>query len=120
MLTAIPVPPSGQETPAGLRADYFVLVGAFLLAILPVRVVLVPTDVSGLTLVDYVLGAEMSLIVSATLLVATSARIPTIPSRSELRSTVRSRATKICAKLCWCQRTLGSSCDCRDAGHRNL
>ena len=44
-------------------------VGAFLLAVLPVRAVLVPPDISGLTVVDYVLGSEMIVMVVAALLI---------------------------------------------------
>jgi hypothetical protein len=37
-------------------------VAAVLLAILPIRLVLVPSEISGLTLVDYGLGVEMAIL----------------------------------------------------------
>jgi hypothetical protein len=55
---------------ARLPAELLVGVGAFLLAVLPIRVVLVPSDVSRLTVVDYALGTEMAVMVAATLMLA--------------------------------------------------
>jgi hypothetical protein len=49
-------------------AELLAGVGAFLLAVLPVRAVLVPSDISQLTLVDYALGTEMSIMVAASLM----------------------------------------------------
>jgi hypothetical protein len=54
-----------RRFPAELLAG----VGAFLLAIIPVRTVLVPTDISQITVTDYILGAEMAVIVAASLII---------------------------------------------------
>jgi hypothetical protein len=56
---------------SGLTGDLIVGVGAFLIALLPVRAVLVPPDVPQFTFVDYVLGTEMAVMVAATLILAT-------------------------------------------------
>jgi hypothetical protein len=55
---------------ARLLAGLLVGVGTFLLAVFPIRAVLVPPDVSRLTIVDYCLGTEMAVIVAGTLWLA--------------------------------------------------
>ena len=50
-------------------AELLVGVGAFLLAIIPVRTVLVPADISQITLTDYLLGAEMAVMVAGSLII---------------------------------------------------
>lgn len=54
-----------------LPGELVIGVGAFLVALLPVRAVLVPPNVPQFTFVDYVLGTEMAVIVAATLILAT-------------------------------------------------
>ncbi len=44
-------------------------VGAFLLAIIPTRAVLVPSDISQTTVVDYILGTEMAVMVASSLMI---------------------------------------------------
>jgi hypothetical protein len=43
--------------------------GGFLIALLPIREVLVAAEISGFTLVDFALGAEIAVMVAATLIV---------------------------------------------------
>jgi hypothetical protein len=43
-------------------------VGAFLLALIPVRAVLVPAEISQITVTDYILGTEMAVMVAASLI----------------------------------------------------
>ena len=50
-------------------AELLVGVGAFLLAIIPVRTVLVPADISQITLTDYLLGAEMAVMLAGSLII---------------------------------------------------
>jgi hypothetical protein len=50
-------------------AELLVGVGAFLLAVIPVRTVLVPAEISQLTVVDYILGTEMTVMVAASLMI---------------------------------------------------
>jgi hypothetical protein len=50
-------------------AELLVGVGAFLLAIIPVRTVLVPAEISQITLTDYLLGAEMAVMVAGSLII---------------------------------------------------
>jgi hypothetical protein len=50
-------------------AELLVGVGAFLLAIIPVRAVLVPAEISQITLVDYILGTEMAVMVAGSLII---------------------------------------------------
>jgi hypothetical protein len=50
-----------------LEAGLVVGVAAFLIAMLPIRTVLVPAEITGFTLVDYALGCEMATMVAATL-----------------------------------------------------
>jgi hypothetical protein len=52
-----------------LEAGLLAGVAAFLIAILPIRAVLVPAYLNGLTLVDYALGTEMAVMVAATIVV---------------------------------------------------
>jgi hypothetical protein len=47
-----------------LRPEAFLGIAAVLLAVLPIRLVLVPSDVSSLTFVDYLLGFEMAFLVA--------------------------------------------------------
>lgn len=54
--------PTGSETLIGL--------GAILIAILPLRAVVVPADVRGLSLVDYILGSEMALLALVAVILA--------------------------------------------------
>jgi hypothetical protein len=51
-------------------AAFFVGVAAFLAALLPIRLILVPAELSSLTSVDLALGAEMALIVGASMILA--------------------------------------------------
>jgi hypothetical protein len=53
----------------GIGPDSVTGVAAVLLAILPIRLVLVPAEVSELTLIDYLLGFEMALLASLAALV---------------------------------------------------
>jgi len=53
-----------------LPGELLIGLGAFVLVVLPIRAVLVPSDVSGLTVVDYALGAEMAVMVVITLMLA--------------------------------------------------
>jgi hypothetical protein len=59
-------------------------VAAFLIAMLPIREVLVPSELSGFTFVDYAIGTEMAVMVAATLVVARAAgrRRPASTERS--------------------------------------
>jgi hypothetical protein len=50
-------------------AELLVAVGAFLLAVIPVRTVLVPAEISQLTIVDYILGTEMAVMVAVSLMI---------------------------------------------------
>jgi hypothetical protein len=50
-------------------AELLVGVGAFLLAIIPIRAVLVPADFSQITVTDYILGTEMAVIVASSLMI---------------------------------------------------
>ena len=50
-------------------AELLVGVGAFLLAIIPVRTVLVPAEISQITMTDYLLGAEMAVMVAGSLII---------------------------------------------------
>jgi len=64
-------------------AELLVGVGAFLLAVLPVRAVLVPSNIPRLTVVDYALGTEMAVMVAATLmlgLASAQAHVETAPT----------------------------------------
>ncbi len=70
LLTLIPRSAHESHTSSRLPTELLVGVGAFLLAVLPVRAVLVPSDVPRLTVVDYVLGTEMAVMVAATLILA--------------------------------------------------
>jgi hypothetical protein len=57
-----------------LPPEVLIGVGTFLLAVFPIRTVLVPPDISRLTIVDYVLGSEMAVMVAATLWIALAVR----------------------------------------------
>jgi hypothetical protein len=48
--------------------DGLVGVAAIMLAILPIRLVLVPSEITSLTLVDFILGAEMALLAAVTVI----------------------------------------------------
>jgi hypothetical protein len=50
-------------------AELLIGVGAFLLAIIPVRTVLVPAEISQITVTDYLLGTEMAVMVAASLII---------------------------------------------------
>jgi hypothetical protein len=50
-------------------------VAAYMLAVLPIRLVLVPPELRGFTFVDYALGAEMATMVAATLIVIWAASV---------------------------------------------
>lgn len=50
-------------------AELLVGVGAFLLAMIPVRAVLVPAEISQITVTDYILGTEMAVMVAASLII---------------------------------------------------
>ncbi len=63
----------GRRRRGSLEAGLIAGVGAFLIAVLPIREVLVPSEIPGFTLVDYGLGAEMAVMVAATLVVVWSA-----------------------------------------------
>jgi hypothetical protein len=65
----------------GIGAEVFVGVTAVLLAILPIRLVLVPTDITGLTLVDYILGTEMAVLAAFAFLIV-QGRLSRNPSAS--------------------------------------
>ena len=47
---------------AAIRGEVIAGIAATLLAVLPIRLVLVPSELTGLTLVDYLLGLEMALL----------------------------------------------------------
>ena len=49
--------------------ELLVGVGVFLLAIIPIRAVLVPSDITQTTMVDYILGTEMAVIISSSLMI---------------------------------------------------
>jgi hypothetical protein len=51
-------------------AELLIGVGAFFLAIIPVRAVLVSTDISQITVTDYILGTEMTVMVASSLMIA--------------------------------------------------
>jgi hypothetical protein len=53
----------------GFPAELLVGVGAFLLAILPIRAILVPADISQVTVTDYILGTEMALMVASSVMI---------------------------------------------------
>jgi hypothetical protein len=56
-----------RATKGNTEAGLVVGVAAFLIAMLPIRTVLVPAEITGFTLVDYALGCEMATMVAATL-----------------------------------------------------
>jgi hypothetical protein len=62
--------PSSSDLSRPIDAGLLAGVAAFLIAILPIRAVLVPADVAGLTVVDFALGTEITAMVAATLVVA--------------------------------------------------
>lgn len=70
LLILMPRDVSEDRSAGRLPGELLVGVGAFLLAVLPVRAVLVSADITRLTVVDYALGTEMAVIVAATLILA--------------------------------------------------
>jgi hypothetical protein len=56
-------------------AELLVGVGAFLLAIIPIRTVLVPSDISQITVTDYILGTEMTVMVASSLMIVLAGSI---------------------------------------------
>jgi hypothetical protein len=64
LLTLAPRSKVTHDPDARLPAELLVGVGAFLIAVLPIRSVLVPADLARLTVVDYALGAEMAVMVA--------------------------------------------------------
>jgi hypothetical protein len=75
---------SGDD--ARLPPDLLIGVGTFLLAVFPIRTVLVPSDVSRLTIVDYGLGTEMAVIVAGTLWLALAVSERSAPGAASTRS----------------------------------
>ncbi len=68
--------PRGRQDPDSrslVPAELVIGVAAFLVAVLPIRGVLVPATLPGLTVVDYVLGTEMAVMVSAVIVIAVEA-----------------------------------------------
>ncbi len=59
----------GETNRARFPAELLVAIGAFLLAIIPVRAVLVPSDISQTTVIDYILGTEMAVMVASSLMI---------------------------------------------------
>jgi hypothetical protein len=56
-------------------AELVIGLGAFLLAIIPVRAVLVPSDISQTTVIDYILGTEMAVMVASSLMIVLAASV---------------------------------------------
>jgi hypothetical protein len=65
-----------------LTVDSVAIVGAMLIAVLPVRLVLVPGAIGSLTLVDYMLALQMALLVAG-LIVAVLRSDPSLPDEDD-------------------------------------